>query len=248
MVYVHGYYNCIRNIVRPTTDACNCSTAGAVRDAYDLIGQFERAVQAVGEPANNWLFVAAEVAYDQASDSPGKWANTGMFKDFIDELFSEHMNSIIGSYDSSKVDRIRIASHSGGYYTIGNMATVGGMDGVVKDLILLDSLYTNFDQFDAFVTDNLCNFGPGDDQFRFSTVYTDDGGTMSNNVAMEKRAEAWVAGSTCVDSTILYNNPSFSVSLSQADIKSHSLVFSASSLTHNDIPRNMFYDFLVSSA
>jgi hypothetical protein len=137
MVYVHGYYNCIRNIVRPTTDACNCSTGGAVRDAYDLIGQFERAVQAVGEPANNWIFVAAEVAYDQANDSPGKWSNTGMFKDFIDELFSEHMNSIIGSYDSSKVDRIRIASHSGGYYTIGNMATVGGMDGVVKDLIFV---------------------------------------------------------------------------------------------------------------
>ncbi len=73
VVYIHGYYNCIRNIVRPNDQGCNCSNGGAVRDAFDLIGQFERAASAVGpNRGNNWIFVAAEVAFDQANDSPGK--------------------------------------------------------------------------------------------------------------------------------------------------------------------------------
>jgi hypothetical protein len=70
-VYIHGYWNCIRNIVRPISSACNCTANGDVRSAYDLIGQFERGAKEVGESANNWIFVAAEVAYDQANDSPG---------------------------------------------------------------------------------------------------------------------------------------------------------------------------------
>ena len=80
MVYIHGYYNCIANIVRSQDQACNCSAGGDIRSAYDLIAQFERAsledntsVSTVtGERGTNRLFVAAEVAYDQANDSPGK--------------------------------------------------------------------------------------------------------------------------------------------------------------------------------
>jgi hypothetical protein len=91
VVYVHGYNNCVRNIVRPAESACNCSANGDVRVAYGLIDQFERAASAVAATSSlgeretrkrmveggavdnniNWLFVAAEVAYDEANDDPG---------------------------------------------------------------------------------------------------------------------------------------------------------------------------------
>jgi hypothetical protein len=157
------------------------------------------------------------------------------------------MTPIIGSYDASLINRIRIVSHSGGYYVIGNMATVGGMGKTVKDLVLFDSLYADFTQFDAFVTNNLCSFGIEDGQFRFATTYTEDGGTMTNNINMEKRAAGWVTSSSCVNASILYNNPDLAVTLSKSNIETHSIIFSTSSLSHDDIPRNMFYDFLVSS-
>ena len=72
-MYIHVYNNCIRNIVRDTASACNCSAEQDVREAYKLIDQFERAAAAVGATGKKWLFVAAEVAYDQSNDSPGEF-------------------------------------------------------------------------------------------------------------------------------------------------------------------------------
>ena len=75
IVYIHGYNNCIANIVRASDMACNCSAGADVREGYNLIAQFEKASielakrDAVG---SNRIFVAAEVAYDLASDSPGE--------------------------------------------------------------------------------------------------------------------------------------------------------------------------------
>ncbi len=70
VIYVHGYYNCIANIVRSSDMGCNCSVGQDVRSAYGLIDQFERA--STHQPGlRGWVFVAAEVAYDQANDSPG---------------------------------------------------------------------------------------------------------------------------------------------------------------------------------
>jgi hypothetical protein len=56
--------------VRATADACNCPAGSDVRDAYGLMDQFERA--SVHSASTNRLFVAAEVAYDQANDDPGR--------------------------------------------------------------------------------------------------------------------------------------------------------------------------------
>jgi hypothetical protein len=42
-----------------------------VRDGFGLIDQFERAAAFDATKSSNWLFVAAEVKYDQASDNPG---------------------------------------------------------------------------------------------------------------------------------------------------------------------------------
>jgi len=72
VIYIHGYYNCIRNVVRAPDSACNCSVGQDVRDAYGLIDQFERA-SAEKQTERNTLLVVVEVAYDQANDSPGEY-------------------------------------------------------------------------------------------------------------------------------------------------------------------------------
>jgi hypothetical protein len=243
VVYIHGYENCIQNIVRDPQDACNCSVGKEVRDAYGLIDQFERA--SVDSGVSNRLFVAAEVEYDKASDNPGRWAEKGLFRAFLEELLVEHVSGIVESKLSVRdLSRVRIYSHSGGYYVIGNMAAVGGLSNVVKELCLLDSLYADFDQFDDFVLSNLNNFGTTDDtQFRFSSLYTEE--TYDNNLDMAARAKGWVNEYNCPEVYDLDNDNSTDISAAQ--IQQYSLLFKFSPLSHNDIPRVNFYDFLLSA-
>lgn len=248
VVYVHGYENCIRNIVRNIADACNCSAGQDIRDAYNLIDQFERA--SVTANSINRIFVAAEVEYDKASDNPGRWADEGLFRAFLEELLVEHVSALpelapLEMLTLKDVTRVRIYSHSGGYYVIGNMAAVGGLTTVVKELCLLDSLYADFDHFDNFVQTNLPNFGTNESQFRFSSLYTEDGGTYNNNVAMAARAQEWVKDEHCPEVYEFDNNNSSDITASQ--ILQYSLLFKFSPLSHNDMPRTNFYDFLLSA-
>lgn len=251
--------------MRAESEACNCSTGGDVRDAYGLVDQFEMAMIEKYN-STNILFIAAEVAYDQANDSPGeegcvllvctltvfqflccaagRWSEEGMFRAYLAELLATHMAPYIGIFSVDDVSRVRIFSHSGGYYTIGAMATVGGMGEKVKELVLLDSLYANFDEFDEFVQSNLCSFGVGFLDYRFSSVYSAEGGTYSNNQDMASRAEVWVKTANCSTSVeMMYDNSN--TELSVKNVSTFSLIFKYTSLSHNDIPRNMFYDLLL---
>jgi len=242
VVYIHGYYNCIQNIVLAVEKACNCSKNQDVRTSYNLIEQFESATR---HTKKNWLFIAAEVAYDQANDSPGKWSLENQFKLYLDEVLEEMGPILNRRYDLTSINRIRIFSHSGGYYSIGNMAIVGGMLDTVKDLTLFDSLYANFDQFDSYVVNNLNNFGLTSQDFRFSSIFTEDGGTYKNNVDMEERASGWVDDANISSSILLIDN-SLS-NLNSTAIQSYSLLFKLVNLTHEEIPLKMFYDFLINA-
>jgi hypothetical protein len=247
VVYIHGYYNCIRNILVPVEEACNCTANNDIRDAYNLINQFEYGVTHLAESKESGykkLLIAAEVAYDQANDSPGRWAEQNLFRAFIDELFTKHLNSILKhQYTLADIKRIRIVSHSGGYYTIGDMATVGGMSDVVYELTLLDSLYTNFAQFDAFVTNHLASFGTADKtQFRFSSLFTTDGGTYNHNLDMEERAKGWVASANRTEVLGIDNTLT---DLTSDQLLQYSLLFKLSNLTHDNIPRYNFQQFVM---
>jgi hypothetical protein len=77
------FNNCIQNIVRAANDGCNCTAGYDIRVSYNLIDQFESAMEATGSTQR--ILVAIEVAYDLASDNPGRWAEPGLFKKFVDE-------------------------------------------------------------------------------------------------------------------------------------------------------------------
>ncbi len=230
-----------------------------MRESYNLIGQFESACLAEGALASNRLFVAAEVAYDQANDSPGHWADQGMLKAFLDELLTEHMSDIIKSpiipvYDTSHISRVRIFSHSGGYFTIGDMAINGGMTAQVKELVLLDSLYANFDKFDAFVHNNIYNFGFDYSQFRFSSIYTESGGTYANNQNMASRVKSMISTAASpppanqvgsLPLLILDNGSDNSSATVDAEIQQYTSIFKLATCSHDDVVRTFFYDFLV---
>jgi len=241
VVWVHGYNNCIDNVVRSPNLSCNCTAHEDVRVGYGLIEQFESA--ATQQEKSHSLLVVAEVAYDLASDAPGRWAEGGLFRAYLDELLSEHMAPILGGAElsSANVSRIQIFSHSGGYFVIGNMAAVGGMAGIVRELVLFDSLYADMPQFDAFVTANLASFGNSDAQYRFSSVYTASGGTAANNVAMAARAQGWTAATD--QSDVMYSDDTLGA-LADATVQEFPLLFKLMDMTHDQIPQTQFARWL----
>lgn len=173
----------------------------------------------------------------------GRWSESGLFKKFLDELLTKHMSSIIGSYSLHDIERLRIYSHSGGYYTIGNMAIVGDVD-QVYELCLLDSLYADFQQFDLFVTKNIQNFGLNRNNYRFSSIFSLNGGTKENNENMAQRAILWTNDNNCSD-ILIFDESDKNNYINVID--EYSLIFKYTTLVHDDIPRKLFYDFLITA-
>ena len=141
------------------------------------------------------------------------------------------------------ISRVRIYSHSGGYYVIGNMAIVGNVK-QVYELCLLDSLYADMNQFNEFVEENILLFGLNYTNYRFSSIYSLDGGTYDNNQVMALQAIEWTVRNNCTDILIIdnTNNTNYNELISN-----YSLIFKYTSLEHNDIVRELFYDFLISA-
>ena len=159
-----------------------------------------------------------------------------------------HLSSPLGigvPFTLESVKRIQIFSHSGGYFVIGNMAAVGGMPKEVRDLVLLDSLYADFDQFDTFVKSHLPQFGVDPNDFRFTSVCTETGGTYDNNIDMEERSETWISSTPESTATLLNDMNASENLLSVAQIRNYSLIYKLSGYSHDDIPRNYFYQMLM---
>ncbi|MBS2021466.1 MAG: hypothetical protein JST92_03595 [Deltaproteobacteria bacterium] len=175
VVHFHGWANCIENDVESTNTAC---TAGQpARYAHNLIGS----VDASGA---NTVFIAIERAYDQNTSSAGRLVNAGLFRAMILELLPK-IGALAGrTYTEADLGKIVLTSHSGGYIAVAMALDRGGLTSHVSEVILLDSLYGNTAEYDAWVKGGLGNI-------RFATVYTGTGGTLANAQAMATRAKSW---------------------------------------------------------
>jgi hypothetical protein len=236
LVYVHGFNNCIVNAVEPTGSAC--TPGGPVRNAYDLIRQFD----ATGVQA---LLVLPEVAYDQATGNPGQLGTTNGLRNFLEELFSVALAPVIGVHHVADLGRVVLMSHSGGYTAVADMATTGGVP-QVREIDLLDSLYGQTTLFDRFVMGHLAQFGDATvplGGYRFADVYTSTGGTDANSVAMAQRVQTWLAA-TGDTARLLFDDTT--ATLTVADYQ-HPLIFKHSALAHDGVPR-YYFSFLVAAS
>ena len=245
VVFIHGFSNCVENCAWPEASGCNCTSTGDKRQAYGLIDSLEAAARlAPASLVGQSIFVAAEVAYDAASSAAGNWSQPGVFAAFLAEvLASPAVASLIGGPRTlATVSRVRVFSHSGGYNVIGAIATVGGVASVLE-VVLLDSLYGDFDAFDSFLNASLAagRIGLGASQVRFLSVYTDGGGTEAYNRAMVVRVQGWLAARN--QSALLYADDTLAP-LPPAAAAAHPILFKRSNFTHDDTCRFYFGTFL----
>lgn len=227
VVYVHGFYNCVSNVVGST--ATSCAANEPARAAYALAAQLEGA-------AKNALLVLPEVAYDRASADPGQLGVDGGLRALLAEALAQ-LGSV-GSFTVDDLGHVVVASHSGGYRAAGAMAVRGGV--AVDEVWLLDSLYGATADFDAWVLSDRAALADPSAR-RFADVYTGGGGTLSNSQAMATRAAGWMSGEPGVlvdDRTSSTWPPSRFA---------HGLLFKRSGLAHDGVPRYYFGKLLATS-
>ena len=217
VVYVHGFDNCVANVLGDTDT--ECTPGDGPRRATSLAAQ-------LAESGRNALLVLPEVRFDEASSDPGALGDDGGFRALLDEALAA-LPPPLGPIALADVGHLIVASHSGGYRAVADMITVGEVD--VDEVWLFDSLYGSTLAFDAWVMSRIPVLTLG--ARRFGTFYTSTGGTRANNEAMADRAAAWVAnsGDALVDDRTTETWPDGTYA--------HGLLFKHSMLTHDGVPR-----------
>ncbi len=225
IVYIHGFDNCVENIVRDAGQPC--TPGQPARSAYSLAAQLEASNK-------NAMLLCPEIDYDQATGAPGNLGLQNGFKALLTETLGD-LPQLGLTVD--KFAPIVVASHSGGYQAAAGIAQRGGIP--VQEIYLLDSLYGNTADYDAWVMSDLPSLVTT--ARRFATVYTTSGGTLANSQAMADRAATWVnpdAGVIVDDrTTSTWDDATYH----------HGLLFKHSALAHDGVPV-YYFGKLVSSS
>ena len=213
IVFIHGFSNCVENVVRDAGG--ECEPDGGTRAAYSLASQLETT-------GKNALLLVPEIDYDAQTGNPGNLGTTDGFKALLTETLADLAGPLHGA-TVADVGTLIVASHSGGYESAAGIAERGGVP--VDELYLLDSLYGNTADFDAWAM----AVAPGK---RFADVYTSGGGTLANSQAMATRAQAWVPAAQLLDDRT-------TDTLTDAQY-AYELLFKMSALAHDGVPAYYF--------
>lgn len=187
VVYFHGWSNCVVNDVEAAGSPC--TPGRPARAAHNLIGSLDAS-------GANAALIAVERAYDQTSSSAGRLTQAGLFRALILELLPK-LGELAGRmYSEADLGKLVLATHSGGYQAVALILDRGGLTAQVSEVILLDSLYGNTAEFDAWLKGGLGTR-------RLANVYTGSGGTLANAQAMAVRAKAWAQAARLPASALL---------------------------------------------
>ena len=230
IVYIHGFENCIENVVRDVGQAC--TTGGPVRGASNLTAQLEAS-------GKNALLLLPEVAFDQRSGATGKLGNLNGLRDLVAEALTALATPLGAGRTVADLGKVLVVSHSGGYTAAAAVARRGGIP--ISEVHLLDSLYGLSSDFEAWALSDTAGLTGSPPRRRFADVYTTSGGTLANSEALADRARTWVPGMPDVfiddRTTATWTEDRFR----------HGLLFKHSALSHDGVPRYYFEKLLTNS-
>jgi pimeloyl-ACP methyl ester carboxylesterase len=229
IVYIHGFYNCVENIVRDAGISCDPAAGSPVRTASALASQMEVAHK-------NAILLCPEVAYDQASGATGNLGNTNGFRALLAETLGD-LAPVLGPRTLVDVGKVVLVSHSGGYTVAAAIATKGGVP--VQELFLLDSIYGNVADFETWINQDRAAYQTT--ARRWASIYTAGGSTQTNSIAMAGWAKTWAppdAGEIVDDrTTATWPDATYH----------HGLLFKLTGIAHGVIP-NYYFSRLIESS
>ena len=162
----------------------------------------------------NAILVIPEGAKNAPDSYGGKLEQPNMFAQLINDIFAKlKKGSIILS--KAAPGNIVLAGHSGAYRVMAHITAKGGLR--INEIVLFDGLYSETDKYISWLQLS--------QQHRFINVYTNDGGTMDESVAMMQRLTNKIT-------PFLFTEES---NLQKTGLKNNSILFIHSNRQHNDI-------------
>ncbi len=192
VVHYHGWVNCIENVAEARNS--RCTPGGPARIAHRLINQIDQS-------GGNAALLLIERSFDQSNSDDGRLAEPGFFREMILELLPRIGELAGRDYGESDLGSIVLSSHSGGYRALAHSLDRGGLTDRVTQVILLDSVYGNLAQFEAFAQEAL-------GAARLAVVYTDQAGTAVNSQQLADDARGWLAAAG-LDKGLLVDDRTF---------------------------------------
>jgi len=242
VLFLHGWYNCIQNVILPGLVGISCTEGQPPRQAYNLSDQFD----AIGL---NALLVVPELEYDAPSSDPGQLGESLGFRNFLTELLGPTaLGSVLPPQTMASVGKISIMEHSGGYWGEAVMATQGGVP-QIQQVVLFDGLYGFLDRYQDLILDANLAVGKYDNtsvsglstcnSLKFGNIFSRHGGTMKNSIEMVDHTASFLNISGLDQSLLLYTP--FEISPSQY---STPIIIKFAELSHDNIPRVYFPEFV----
>ena len=148
----------------------------------DVIAR-QQIVRQLSDSGLNGVLVAPQLAVDAPDSSAGRFWSPGGFAAFLDEAEGKLGDFYPNARGAFRRMPVVIVAYSGGYLPAVYSLTVGGAEGRVRGLVLLDALYGERDKFVSWAE------GPGRNAFFVSAYSTS---SREGNMAVE--AELQQAG------------------------------------------------------
>jgi hypothetical protein len=223
VVFFHGFDNCVTNVAGSVDSAC--SPDGGVRPAAHLSDQLDQAHV-------NALLFAVQLAFDAPTSDPGQLATAGDFQTLVHDVFAALSPSLGRPLAPADLDRIVVASASGGYGAAAAVLAQGGLG--LREVDLYDSLLGDTVTFAGWIQSNAPRFAPArSDGLRFVDLYTAGGGTETQSLALAATANAALADAGLTGALS-----------DQRDggglVLTAPIVFALTPVAHDDVPRSDF--------
>jgi hypothetical protein len=148
------------------------------------------------DAATNTVFVAPQFIL-WGGGTPGKMADRGYFRSFVEELLRDTLAPALGGPRTlDDLADITIVAHSAGRMPLTAILDRGGLDDKVRNVVLLDALYDGrVGTYARWLERGLTS---GDER-KLVAIYGDWGRNPATGRAIASRIEARAEGSTVID-------------------------------------------------
>jgi hypothetical protein len=187
VLFFHGSSQCVAQIALSGDVVCRPGARAIAGSGL---------VQRHDDAATNTVFVAPQFIL-WGGGTPGKMADRGYFRSFVEELLRDTLAPALGGPRTlDDLADITIVAHSAGRMPLKAILDRGDLDDKVKNVVLLDALYDG--RVGTYARWLERGMAAGDDR-KLVAIYGDWGRNPATGRAIASRIEGRAPGSTVVD-------------------------------------------------
>lgn len=195
VVYLHGYMGCAEVLMGEGNVACK--PGEPLLRGWDLARIHDSA-------GANTLFVIPQLAFMKRNGRPGCFGRSGCFRAFIAEVLAALPSArLSGKKTMADVAALTLIAHSAGYRATLAILEYGGVQSLVREVVLFDALYAGSERFLAWIA------GAGSRQRHLVCLHTGAGAPALRSAQLLRAARRALGAASVAQLDAQVDEPSF---------------------------------------